>query len=265
MIKNTQAFILSYNQYKTSSIIASFLTNNSVIQAICYKAKKSSKAFGSDLESISKLDINIYEKKQPQLSILKESSIIKNYSSLEKSIYSSLLVFYIREVLFYCAKDFDERYFILMEKSLNALEELEELESLKNNDSNDKIKKMYINILMRAFEMKTLHIAGISPHLDRCILCENNNASFYSIIEGGLICSKCRTIIKDAFEITEDDKNFMRIIKYTSLIDIVNNKDIINLYNNSTGNVKDIMNKSLFNHININIKSKKVLEEILFT
>lgn len=261
MIKNTQAFILSYNQYKTSSIIASFLTNNSVIQAICYKAKKSSKTFGSDLESISKLDIDIYEKKQPQLSILKESSIIKNYSSLEKSIYSSLLVFYIREVLLYCARDFDERYFILMEKSLNALEELEEKENPKDND---KIKKMYINILMRAFEMKTLHIAGISPHLDRCILCENNNASFYSIIEGGLICSKCRTIIKDAFEITEYDKNFMRIIKHTSLIDIVNSKDIINLYNNSIGNVKDIMNKSLFNHINRNIKSQKVLEEILF-
>ena len=79
MLKNTQAFILSYNQYKTSSVIASFLTNNSVMQAICYKARKDSKAFGSDLESISKLNINVYEKKNNQLSILKESNIIKNY------------------------------------------------------------------------------------------------------------------------------------------------------------------------------------------
>ena len=133
-----QAFILSYNQYKTSSIIASFLTNNSILQAVCYKAKKDSKAFGSDLESISKLNITIYDKKPPQLSILKESSIIKNYTILEKSIYSSLAVFYIREIMLYCAKDFDSRYFILMEKILDALEVLEE----NFNDSEENKKNI---------------------------------------------------------------------------------------------------------------------------
>ena len=209
------------------------------------------------MESISQLSITIYEKKHPQLSILKESSIIKNYATLEKSIYSSLAVFYIRETLLYCAKDFDSRYFILMEKFLDALEKLEE-------NANEENKKKYIDILITAFEMKTLYIAGISPHLDKCILCENNNTSFYSINEGGLICDKCKSVIRDAIEITENEKNFMRIIKHTSLIDIVNNKNIENIYDNSKNNVKDIMNKSLFNHINKNIKSKKVLEEILF-
>ena len=255
-----QAFILSYNQYKTSSIIASFLTNNSILQAVCYKAKKDSKAFGSDLESISKLNITIYDKKPPQLSILKESSIIKNYTLLEKSIYSSLAVFYIREIMLYFAKDFDSRYFILMEKILDALEVLEE-----NFNDSEKNKKKHIDILITAFEMKILYIAGISPHLDKCVLCEDESALFYSINEGGLICSKCKTMIRDSINITENDKNFMRIIKHTSLMDIVNNKDIINIYDSSKDNVKDIMNKSLFNHINRKIKSKKVLEEILFS
>lgn len=258
MIKNIQAFILSYNQYKTSSIIAYFLTDNSIKQAICYKAKSSSKAFGSDLESISKLNISIYEKKENQLSTLKESSIIKNYKILEKSMYSSLSVFYIREVLLYCAKDFDNRYFILMEKTLDALERLEE------NKQDDKIKKIYINILMRAFEMKTLHIAGLSPHLDKCIVCGNGcNTLYYSIIEGGLICEKCKNIIKDSINITEYDIAFMRIIKHTSLIDIIKNEEIKNIYNESINNVKQIMNKSIFNYINRTIKSQAVLEEIL--
>lgn len=260
MIKNNKAFLLSYNQYKTSSIIASFLTDNSIIQAICYKAKKDSKAFGSDLESISKLSISIYEKKQPQLSILKESSIIKNYSTLEKSIYSSLAVFYIREIMLYCGKDFDSRYFILMEKILDALENLEE-----TSNSNEDNKKKYIDILITAFEMKILYIAGISPHLDKCVLCKSDNALFYSINEGGLICSKCKNIIRDSINITENDRNFMRIIKHTALIDIFHNNEIENIYDSSKDNVKDIMNKSLFNHINRNIKSKKVLEEILFS
>ena len=230
------------------------------MQVICHKAKNNSKAFGSDLESISKLNINIYEKKENQLSILKESSIIKNYKILEKSIYSSLAVFYIREVLLYCAKDFDNRYFILMEKTLDALE------SLEKNNNDDKIKKMYINILMRGFEIKTLHIAGISPHLDKCTICaSNDNVLYYSILEGGLICQKCRNLIKDSINITEYDIAFMRIIKHTSLIEIIKNENIKQIYNESIDNVKYIMNKSIFNHINRTIKSQKVLEEILLT
>ncbi|AEM21965.1 putative D repair protein recO [Brachyspira intermedia PWS/A] len=212
------------------------------------------------MESISKLNINIYEKKENQLSILKESSIVKNYKILEKSIYSSLAVFYIREVLLYCAKDFDNRYFILMEKTLDALE------SLEGNNNNNKIKKMYINILMRAFEMKTLHIAGISPHLDKCTICEkNNDLLYYSILEGGLICQKCRNLVKDSINITEYDIAFMRIIKHTSLIEIIKNENLKQIYNESLDNVKYIMNKSIFNHINKTIKSQKVLEEILLT
>ena len=257
MINNTQAFILSYNKYKNSSIIASFLTKNSIIDAICYRAKKDSKAFGSDFESVSKMQISLYQKKQPNLSILKESSIIKNYNTLEKSIYSSLAVFYIREVLLYSAKDFDERYFIFMEKILNALEKLEE------ENENDSLKN-YINILLRAFEMKVLYIAGISPQLDSCILCSNQKADFYSITEGGIICENCKTNSKDAIKLEKGDIDFMRIIKKTSLIDIAQNKEINNFYINSITNVRDIMNKSLFNHLNKNFKSLKVLEEILF-
>lgn len=260
MINNTQAFILSYNKYKSSSIIASFLTKNSIIDAICYRAKKDSKAFGSDFESVSKMQISLYQKKQPNLSILKESSIIKNYNSLEKSIYSSLAVFYIREVLLYSAKDFDERYFTLMEKILNALEKLEEEKFLLEEN----LLKNYINILLRAFEMKVLYIAGISPQLDSCILCSNQKADFYSITEGGIICENCKINSKDAIKLEKCDIDFMRIIKKTSLIDIAQNKDINNFYINSITNVRDIMNKSLFNHLNKNFKSLKVLEEVLF-
>ena len=137
-----------------------------------------------------------------------------------------------------------------MEKILDALEILEK------NIKDDKIKKIYIDILMRAFEMKTLHIAGISPYLDKCIICGNlNNTLYYSISEGGLICSKCRNIIKDSSEITEDDKAFMKIIKHSTLIETVNNEKLIYIYINSVNTSKDIMNKSLYNHISRNIKS----------
>ena len=51
----------------------------------------------------------------------------------------------------------------------------------------------------------------------------------------------------------------------TAIEQMLKNYQIENIYDSSKDNVKDIMNKSLFNHINRNIKSKKVLEEILFS
>ncbi len=79
-----------------------------------------------------------------------------------------------------------------------------------------------------------------------------------------MICSKCRNIIKDSSEITEDDKAFMKIIKHSTLIETVNNEKLIYIYINSVNTSKDIMNKSLYNHISRNIKSRKVLDEILY-
>ncbi len=259
MIKNYQAYVLALNQYKTSSQIVTLLTDKSIIQAISHQSKKNSKAFGSDLETISKLNINIYEKKENTLSILKETSIIDNYKILEKSIYSSLAVFYIREVLMHNAKDFDNRYFILMEKVLNAL--------IENEKENQNLSIKYISIILRAFEMKVLHIAGISPEVNRCIMCEKQDIkeNYYSIIDGGLICKRCKVMSKYFIKIKNDDIQFMRIIKYNPLIDIVKNKDLISYYNNSIYNVRDIMIKSINNHIHKEIKSLKVLEEILLT
>ena len=145
-----------------------------------------------------------------------------------------------------------------MEKILNALEKLEEL--LNEND----LLKNYINMLLRAFEMKVLYIAGISPQLDSCILCSSQKSDFYSITEGGIICANCKISSKDAIKLEKGDIDFMRIIKKTSLIDIAQNKELNNFYINSITNVRDIMNKSLFNHLNKNFKSLKVLEEVLF-
>ncbi len=168
-----------------------------------------------------------------------------------------MAVFYIRELLLYFAKDFDERYFILMDKTLYSLEENE-----KQNQDN---LKYYINILLRAFEIKLLYIAGLSPLLDNCVLCERENANYYSINEGSLICSNCKINIKDAMELDYNDIVFMKIIKHSSMHDIVKNNDIIKFYNNSISTIRDILQKSIYNHIHRELKSLKVLEEILFT
>ena len=101
--------------------------------------------------------------------------------------------------------------------------------------------------------------------LDNCVLCERENANYYSINEGGLICSNCKINIKDAMELDYNDIVFMKIIKHSSMLDIVKNNDIIKFYNNSISTIRDILQKSIYNHIHRELKSLKVLEEILFS
>lgn len=257
MVNKLEAYVLETHIYKTSSLIVRFLTSNSILDSICYKAKKDSKAFGSDLESISKLKLVVYEK-EDGLSVLKESSIVRNYSCLEKSIYSSLAVFYIREILSSVAKDFDNRYFVLMEKMLNAMEE-NEIINAKEND----LIKIYINVLIRAFEMKTLYIVGISPNLEECIFCNSRNVEFYSIEDGGMVCKNCIRLSKRVFDMSSKEIEFLKIIKHTSFIDIVKNKDIV-LYKDISRNVaRDILVESLYFHTSRMSKSLKVLEDII--
>lgn len=258
MLKKLEAYILADYPYKTSSVIAHFLTSNSILQTICYRAKKESKLFGSDLGSVSKLLLTVYEKKHPNLSILKESYIIKNYGFLESSLYSSLAVFYIRETLASVARDFDCRYFILMDKILEALEENEIL-----HKGSDELLKIYINILLRALEIKTLYIIGISPSLDKCVFCREANGMFYSIKDGGLVCKNCKGISRDLLDIDKKNIDFLKIIKHTSFIDILKNEDII-LYNDISKNLsKDILTESLYQYTSKKIKSLKVLEDII--
>ena len=258
MLKKYNGFILLKSPYKTGSVITHFVTEESVISSMCYGAKKNSKHFGSDLEAIAKLSILVDENKKGSLSIVKETSIIKHYKKLETSFLSSLSFFYVREVVFNIAKDFDNRYFILIEHLLDALEENE----IRNADE----LKTYLNVLMRAFEMKILYIIGILPTISKCIFCQSEiNNSYFSLDDGGVVCESCKGQINSryTYKISESDISFLLFVKHTSLMDIVSSDKVLNYKYASSGVSKDILKILIEMHIGKRLKSDKVLEEIL--
>lgn len=262
MIRKYNGFILLKFPYKTGSVITNFVTENSIMSAVCYGARKNSKHFGSDLEAIAKLSILVDENNRSNLSTIKETSIIKHYKRLESSFLSSLSFFYVREVIFSIAKDFDNRYFILIEHLLEALEENE----LKNQDE----LKVYLNVLMKSFEMKMLYIIGILPSISRCVFCQNDitNLSsnlYFSIDDGGVVCKACKPNINSeyTYKISEKDIDFLLFIKHTSFIDIVHSEKVRKYEYISNGSSKDILKLLILKHIGKGLKTDRVLEEIL--
>ena len=253
-----EAFVIAKYPYKTSSLIVHFITKNLIIQCICYSAKKNSKYFGSDLEALAKIEIITSNIKKNTLHTLKETSILKNYQKISNSIYASTASFYIKEIISNIAHDFDIRYFTLIEKVFDALEENEYL--------NQENIKAYISILIRAFEIKALYIIGVMPTISKCVLCGSNiNAySHFSVDDGGVVCTNCIGHIHSRFiyKVDKTDLDFMTFIKHTSFIDIAKNKDAIKYNDLSNGVAKEILKNILFKHTSKKIKSESVLEEI---
>lgn len=47
--------------------------------------------------------------------------------------------------------------------------------------------------LLLAFQIQSLNIIGQAPHMDACVVCGSEKAlSFFSVPEGGLVCSECQ-------------------------------------------------------------------------
>lgn len=259
MIKKLNAFFLKQIPYKDTSSIANFLTEESMLDALCYGVKKNNKNIGSDLSSHSKLSLTIYESKNGKLSTIKETSIIKNYKLIDRSPIATASAFYIKEIILNTALYFDTKYFILTEKTYEALEENEKI--------NTKNKNIYIEILLRAFEIKILYIMGLIPNIKNCVICQNDKTEkwFFSPSEGGLICKNCKkhNTVNDTVTIDTNTIYFLNLIKNKTLIETVNSKDIINYKNEARFTSKKILQNLLFSHIGVKIKSTAFLEEII--
>lgn len=260
MIKKNNAFVLISYPYKTSNLITQFLTDEEIVGAVSYGSKKDSKNFGSDLNSVSKLSIVCYQNTTQGLNTLKESSVIKNYIDIERNTYSLFALYYVREIILNIAKDFDRRYFLLMEKMLDALSE-----NILINNGNETILKEYIQLLLRAFEIKAIHIVGISPQFSSCACCNKVfDRYIFSISDSYLVCSNCLSNIsniEDTYTIDKEDIEFFNIIKYSSLSDIL--KIDTSKYSKTTNKKSyQIFSKLLFNHTGNILRSKDLLDEI---
>ncbi len=256
----TQAFVLKTSPYKSSSSITTFITENSSLSALCYSVKKSSKNIGSDLNITAKINIILTGNKN-NLHILKESSIIKDYSPLHNNLETSLVISYVKEAILYISQGtIGNECLILTEKMLDAMLLYEE-----------KSYSKLISILMRAFEIKCLSICGIVPSFYKCFECGQEQADFwYYIFEANsIICKSCYQKDKKyqtlhSVKLDSQSIYLLRILKHKPLIYIAENLENYKYYTKEIDkNISKVTLPNLLEYIGHSIKSISVIESIL--
>ncbi len=256
----TQAFVLKTSPYKSSSSIATFITEQSAVNALCYSVKKSSKNIGSDLNVTAKMSIILTSGKN-SLYILKESEIIKDYSRLHNNLETSLIISYIKEVILYISQgSIGRECLTLTEKIFDAL-------LLYEKNKHDKL----ISILMRAFEIKCLSVCGIVPTFAKCLECslDKMDSGYYIFEMNSIICKNCyqnnkRYKTLHSVKLNKETIQMLRILKHKPLMYISENIESYKDYTKDMDkNISLITLTNLIDYIGHPLKSISVINSIL--
>jgi DNA repair protein RecO (recombination protein O) len=80
--------------------------------------------------------------------------------------------------------------------------------------------------LLLAFQIQILNIIGQAPHMDSCVICGSKEAlSFFSIPEGGLVCSDCQNNPCRDFNVSliyPIEEGIINVLKYFLTTPIIN-------------------------------------------
>lgn len=238
MILKDEVIILKEVDYKDyHKIIHGFSKNNGKISFIARNAKKSRNKSISPLKIFSHVDVVIYQGKG--LPILNNSEIVNNFYKINNDYNKYVYACYIAELLnSIVVEEPNEKIFNMALKFFKLIEENKEISNL-----------------VTGFEFKLISMLGFRPQLKYCINCISEECNFFSIDQGGLICSQCKDNNSYLLKINTEELNILNKIlvsKFESILDM-----------NISNKVKNLIRNYLMYHIDKHdFKSLKLLEEL---
>lgn len=240
MIEEVTGIVVNENNYGEKSKIINLITKEKGIIGIMVKGGRSIK---SPLRSCTtKLvygKFNIYYKKD-KISILKEVSVLDNFSNIKKDIELISYASYLVDLAFQVMKHNNEEE--IFNNLVSVLKKL--------NDGYNPI------VITNILELKYLDDLGVLPMLDSCIECgSKDNIITISSSRGGYLCKNCR--INEPI-VSSKVLKLLRMYYYVDIDKIENislNDDIINEINNFLDDYYD-------RYTGLYLKSKSFLKNI---
>ena len=231
-IIKTKGIILNTQPFKESSLIASILTNKfGKIKVLAKGVRRPKSKICGALEPFSLDDIIFYKRESKEIYNLSDAEIIQSYEkircNLEKVNAAMVLCEFFNKTL--PSEEYDEHSFGLL---FNFLEELENAE------------ESTIRSLTFRYLIKVLVGAGVRPHLENCVRCQQEikwgDKKFdFSISAGGLVCDKH----------FDDTVIFMSNKTINALKQIYNNENI-EIDESSLGELEKFFPDYLYYHLN---------------
>jgi len=245
MIGNSKAIILNKRQYRETSLIVTFYTQNFGKLIGLVKGALRKNKYNSKFNLFSVNQIVFHKKENNELAIISECNLIESYQEVREDIYKTSCGLYFIELLDVATEkqDINPELFKLF---LIVFEMLRKGINLEN--------------VSRVFEVRLLCLSGLMPRIDGCVFCGKKiyETAWFSRKLGGLLCEKC---------LSEDFKS-VRLLKGTvlSINKLINNEILFlkRLYftNEVSIQLKDILTQFLFFHLDREIKSRKFLQQL---
>ncbi|WP_297819039.1 DNA repair protein RecO [uncultured Lactobacillus sp.] len=114
-------------------------------------------------------------------------------------------------------------------------------------------------IIKQMIELKMLYYFGVAPKLDSCMICNKKQGIFdFSLERGAIICSDHFNQVSDRMHL---DPQVVSLIRTLALIKI-DRLGKININTNLKNNSKRVIDRMYTRYLDLNLKSKKFLDEL---
>jgi DNA repair protein RecO (recombination protein O) len=165
---------------EADKIITIYSSERGKISAVAKGIRKTKSKFGARLEPFSHVNLMLYDGRN--LDIVTQVELISSFREIredfDKVVYGAAMLDLLEKIS--PLEEKDEIVFDFMLSSLRALS----------------IAPKNVPLLLAAFDLKMMSIAGFRPNLTNCAVCSEEAAGFkkeivFSCEWGGLLCEKC--------------------------------------------------------------------------
>lgn len=179
-IISTSAVVLkAYDLRETSKIAVFFTKDHGKVSGVLKGIRSNSRKFGSSLERFSVNDIVYYQYRNSELHLVSQCDMRSFFYPIRQDLKKSMAAVYALELvsLMMPVEMPNPQMYSLMISFLDDLQDADDIDRL-----------------IRFFQIKVLLFSGFRPHLDVCVHCKKKvvGKAFFSMKEGGLICSGCQ-------------------------------------------------------------------------
>lgn len=196
-IKTRGIVIKATNLGEADKIITLFTDKLGKVEAVAHGARKAKNRFMSSSQIFAYCEYVLYKGKS--LYTVSQSEIIESFQVLLNDLYTLTYGSYVIELANVLTQNDEANLdlFLLILKTLYLL-----------TDSD-----IDRELLIRAFEIKSVSISGYMPVLNGCAICRGGYGSYYfSTRYGGIICENCEKNDLSAFKIKPDTLAAMRYL-----------------------------------------------------
>src|SRR2546428_10376035 len=179
-VRETEGMVIRSHPLGESDRIVTFLTRSAgKVRAVAKGARRSKRRFGSNLEPLSRVRLQYFEREGSDLARIEAADLLESFYRLQEDPERGAVLACMAEVADAFAREQQEgeSYFRPLDALVRAVRD-----------------GMDLDLAARYFEIWTLRLHGGLPSLSSCARCGNElgaRGGTYDRREGGVLCRRC--------------------------------------------------------------------------